>query len=288
MSFAVVGEKPLDSECTFIGDFKRADKSAEYVGMFSRYNARLAADRIWLSKDLCIPLAAVKSTELITKGFILPRRALRIAFINPISNSMDEAFICDTNIIGYYRLTRLERLRVAIRIALDALPDEPRPGTRPVEAPEAGFLLRLFGSRKTLERIFCLQMIQSLEPTAILPQMSFEEACDVLTHLRLKRKGNSEHADLKQTLSKLVVSNRILAVWHLILLTVPAMLAAQWRLAIPIVWTVKGVLDVSLSLLIYYVIFAFVVLIIGVALNRPVIWLVNTLLGTHINIKKGR
>lgn len=103
----------------------------------------LAADHLWLTEDLAIPLAAIETVAVLEKKrLLLPRSWLRLDYLNPISRRRETVSICtfDKLGLGFYRREPLEKLARLVeerRAAAPPLPAPDAPGAAPRHPGEA-------------------------------------------------------------------------------------------------------------------------------------------------------
>ncbi len=223
MPLACARVRPTDEECSFVGQFSPANKNAMRELVFSQFDVRLSADQLWLNDHLSIPLATIKSHEFILKGAIIPRHALKIVFVNPTHNQLDEIYLCDISMFGFYRCSQLQKLSDALYAALKLLPNEPRPGARPIEAKQLSPLHTLFASNEAIEKNLCMHWIQALDPVAALPDVSLPEAHHLIAALLSEKRSNQKPVDVTTVLSKRILLCRILAIWNVF-----------WQLILPL------------------------------------------------------
>jgi hypothetical protein len=116
--------KPGPDDTLWRGRFAVADGNARYVGGFSRYNVHLTAEKIWLSRELSIPVPSILAQRMIHKGWLIPRHALQIVFTNPVTGGLETVYLCKVNPLGLYARRPLEVLQQQIEDVrgLDAAP----------------------------------------------------------------------------------------------------------------------------------------------------------------------
>lgn len=154
MSDPLCRPEPTRDSCRYVKRFAVANDKAAYVGGFARYRVHLTDDQLWLSRQLSIPIRAIRAKQIIRRGWLIKRDALRIVFENPTTGKLDTVHLCDIDLLGFYHLRNLEKLSSAIDKALK--------DTEGVEAPavvakmppvsKAAFSGILFGPLRTLFR----------------------------------------------------------------------------------------------------------------------------------------
>jgi hypothetical protein len=293
MSVAVYGERPSNAECTFIGKFAPANNKAEYSGIFSRYYARLAADRLWLADDICISLTAIQSTEIIRRGILIPRYALRIVFVNSVTDALDSVCLCDIGFLGFYHRRRLEQLENALR---EVLPENQRAdcatGDTAEFVPRRETLFHwfcqsmryVFASRRTLERHLCINWIQNLGVDEELSGMSLEDMHGLIARLLKEEHGDSIPTDIPAQVAKNALAYRVCAFWTLFwALVLPLAILAVWLLPrLPKQWDVATIIGTIVVVLCGYSFLATALSLFSALLWRPFLWVANRGLGINI------
>ena len=159
--------KPQRDACIFVKRFAVANDKGVYVGSFSRYHAHVTQDQLWLSKRLSIPLEAIRAREIIERGWVIRRHALKIVFREPSTGDLDAVCLCDITLLGFYRRKNLQKLSEAIDVALaDA-------GLGRVAAPDAELAVQ---PRLTLFGAIRRAAGDLLRPTDTLEIEIYEEA----------------------------------------------------------------------------------------------------------------
>ena len=111
---------PSKDDCTYVRRFAVADEDANYVGGSARYDVHLGEGQLWLSSKLSIPIPAIRAKELIERGRLPKRSALRIVFDHPQTGVRDAVHLCDIDAIGFYHRRNLDALSKAIDQAVAA------------------------------------------------------------------------------------------------------------------------------------------------------------------------
>jgi hypothetical protein len=128
--------RPDSDDTLWRGRFAVADGNARYVGGFARYNVHLTEEKIWLSREISIPLSAVVSQRMIHKGWLIPRHALQIVFTNPVTGGLETVCLCKVSPLGLYARRPLEALQQQIE-DLRGLADAHAPGATAISAESA-------------------------------------------------------------------------------------------------------------------------------------------------------
>lgn len=121
-------KKPPKESCSFAHRFTVADEDANYVGHSARYDAHLDGEHLWLSPKLSIPIEKIRAKEVIERGKVPHRRALRIVFDHPQTGVRDAVHLCEVDAIGFYHRQNLDALSTAIDAAIAGTPGAALPG----------------------------------------------------------------------------------------------------------------------------------------------------------------
>lgn len=103
--------RPDRACCLYVATFGAADEHAVYASYFARYHVHLTGEVLWLSKELCLPLAQIRACRIVKAGLLIRRYALEIAYTNPITNGAEAVYLCQIDFLGFYHTWRLEQLR---------------------------------------------------------------------------------------------------------------------------------------------------------------------------------
>jgi hypothetical protein len=110
-------DKPRPEDCTYVKRFAVSNEQGVYVASVKRYHVHVGRSNLWLSGDLSIPLSAIRAKEIIKRGWLIKRHALRIVFENP-ALGLDAVHLCDIDFLGFYHRQSLLDLSVAIDDAI--------------------------------------------------------------------------------------------------------------------------------------------------------------------------
>jgi hypothetical protein len=116
--------RPKDGDIIFAGRFRLVYEPSLELVNFGVVNLRLTRRHLWLSDELAVPLTSIFNLQIIERGIIYKRSALRIVYNNPIINAPETVAICklDPLGLGFYRRKTVENLSEVIR-ALMANPE---------------------------------------------------------------------------------------------------------------------------------------------------------------------
>ena len=284
-------KKPPREHCTFVRRFRVADERAKYVGSVSRYHAHVGEGQLWLSENLSIPLTAIRGKEIVKRGWLMPRRALRIEFNHPETHVRDVVHLCDLNWLGLYRRESLEALSFAI--------DKARPESDPVKARAsippiakrrgvfkafATLLGNALLSRERLAMRYYAELSESLD----LDDVSFETADEARLYIARESIGRGAPLDpeeLVESERKQILAGRALAMWTLFwLVLLPLWVTARW--AISAVSTLS--IPTVLGLFIGYCAVASLGVFVASLLDRPFVWLLSRAIGISITYHSRR
>lgn len=243
MAVAVFRGKPSLEECSYSGHFHVANDRAIYIGSLARFKVRLTSDQLWLRKDLSIPLDAISDVKMIRKGKLIPRHALCIVFVNPVSGASDAAYLCDTSVIGIYHKPKLLKLEGALnnamkerRNAVDRSFDG-EGSTTPIELPKRigaiTFLISqikcVIAPRQRAVRGLCCSILAALEPQAEPDGWSDDALISYTEELMKQQDDVASNFDFSVQCVKYVLFQRLYACWNLLwLLFVPVGLVLWW------------------------------------------------------------
>jgi hypothetical protein len=81
----------------------------------------LAADHLWISSELSVPLSAVTSLEIRRSRGLIKRRFLDVRYLNPISGAPEFVAVCSLDFLGFSRLGPIEELKARIEAQMATL-----------------------------------------------------------------------------------------------------------------------------------------------------------------------
>jgi hypothetical protein len=243
MSDPLTMPKPPRDSCRYVKRFSVADENATYVGRFSRYHAHLTGGQLWLSRQLSIPVRTIRAKEIIRRGWLIKRHALRIVFENPTTREQDAAHLCDIDFLGFYHLRNLEKLSAA----LDEVLRETAGGEAPAVVAEmpptskttlGAVLLQSVRNLFKSTDAFRIELYQdAAKSIGVRLEGPFVSADEVRLKLALaaKERGNEQLADSVDAIKgRLILGSRICALWVIAwAVLVPVAVLAVWLVPRP-------------------------------------------------------
>ncbi len=290
---AVIEKKPRSDECLYVRRFKAADKNGRYVAR-PRYHAHLTADRLWLTKKLCIPLSAIRSLEMIRKRGLPNQNALSLVFLDPGSKQLDVVYLCDMNLLGFYPVDQLQELSRKIEDLLaesgaSSQLDETAASRLPQQEGLLSVLLNsvmgTFGSDDQIRKRIYIDFQKGIASEHNVTCATAEEAREQLCQLASEGAANLNLEQLDTSMDRLVRSIRLVNGWRLFWLFMPVVVTACWLFP---AWSSGAVLRTmfmaGVGILLLFLIGSFLMIL----LVRPFAWFCNRFLGADIKVTKGR
>ena len=277
-------KKPAHESCSFVRRFHVANERALYIGNFARYHAHVGGGQLWLSERLSIPLDAIYGKEIVARGWLIKRWALRVEFGHPDTHVRDVVHLCDLNLLGLYRQSSLEALSSAI--------DDARPGpTIPARASIPPIATRgvrelfaaLIGNAILSRERLAMRYYKELAESQGLDRAAFQNADEARHYIAresIAREGPPLDAEqLLESERKHVLAGRVLAVWFLFwLVLLPVWVTAGWATDLD----ESSSIAIGIGLVMGYCIAASFSLLAAWVLERPFLWLTGKVVGIDI------